>query len=53
MYLFHERASEAMDAADSPEDLTCALYNCTFNQVVVVKSLGMVKVYQAQVLFKF
>jgi hypothetical protein len=42
------RASEAVDA-DITEDLCCALYNSVFNQVVVVLSLGSVRVYQAEV----
>jgi hypothetical protein len=42
------RASEAVDA-DVTEDLCCALYNSVFNQVVVVLSLGSVRVYQAEV----
>ena len=38
-----------MDGNDSYEDLVVVLYNSTFNQVVMVKSLGVVKVYQAEV----
>jgi hypothetical protein len=42
------RSAETTDAADT-QDLCCALYNQVFNQVVTVKSLGVVKIYQAEV----
>eukprot|EP01038_Epipyxis_sp_PR26KG_P010466 gene10466-14060_t len=42
-----ERASEEA-AADDDEDLVAALYNPLFHQVMMVKSLGLVKIYQAQ-----
>lgn len=42
------RAAEAVDA-DLREDLCCALYNSVFNQVVLVQSLGTVRIYQAEV----
>lgn len=45
----HCRATDSQGANESHEDLTSVLYNNTFNQVVMVKSLGLVKVYQAEV----
>lgn len=47
---FHTcRSSEGVDVNDTYEDLCCVLYNNMLNQVVMVKSLGMVKVYQSEV----
>ncbi len=43
------RATDSQGANESHEDLTSVLYNNTFNQVVMVKSLGLVKIYQAEV----
>ncbi len=42
------RSSEGMTKQDD-EDLCVALHNPLFHQVVLVKSLGLVKVYQAEV----
>ena len=46
---FLNRATDSQGANESHEDLTSVLYNSTFNQVVMVKSLGLVKIYQAEV----
>ncbi len=43
------RSTEGMARRDGDEDLVVALYNPLFHQVVLVKSLGLVKVYQAEV----
>lgn len=43
------RAMESSEEAQLSEDLCCALYNNAFSQVILVKSLGTVKVYEAEV----
>lgn len=50
MYLFAViyRATEEQLALDYREDMVVALHNPLFHQALLVKSLGLVKVYQAQ-----
>jgi WD40 repeat protein len=46
-----ERPSETSENREG-EDLCCVLYNALFNQIVLVKSLGTVKVYQSEVSYQ-